>query len=234
MKTIPIRAWVALLVMLLASVAAVALTPKIVESKGRPAFQLDTLVPRQFGDWNEVPSLKQTDLTIQRDPGTSTVLYDQTLMRTYRRNSDGAVIMMALAYGSEQRQDLKLHRPELCYYSQGYQVQNKQFVPLLLAPGLNVNAVTLLTRSPQRIEPVTYWMRVGKGIVRNSTESRIRIFKEGLAGNIPDGLLVRVSSVAADASGVSAGYQTQAEFLQALYGSLPESGKQLFVGNLKQ
>lgn len=231
MKTIPIRAWIALLVMLLASVAAVALTPKIVESKGRPAFQLDTLVPRQFGDWNEVPSLKQTDLTIQRDPGSEAVLYDQTLMRTYRRNSDGAVIMMALAYGSEQRQDLKLHRPELCYYSQGYQVQNKQFVPLPLAPGLNVNAVTLLTRNPQRIEPVTYWMRVGKGIVRNSTESRIRIFKEGLAGNIPDGLLVRVSSAVPEASGVSVGYQIQTQFLQALYQSLPENGKQLFVGN---
>ena len=90
--------------------------------------------------------------------------------------------------------------------------------------------VTLLTRNPVRIEPVTYWMRVGKGIVRNSTESRIRIFKEGLAGNIPDGLLVRVSTVAAEPAGINAGYQTQLEFLQALYGSLPESGKQLFVG----
>ena len=230
MKTIPLRAWIALLAMLLASIGAIALTPKVVESKARPAFQLDTLVPRQFGEWTEVPSLKQTDLTIQRDPGSEAVLYDQTLMRTYSRSRDGAVVMMALAYGSEQRQDLKLHRPELCYYSQGYQVQNKQFVTLNLTPGLQVNAVTLLTRNPVRIEPVTYWMRVGKGIVRNSTESRIRIFKEGLAGNIPDGLLVRVSTVAAEPAGINAGYQTQLEFLQALYGSLPESGKQLFVG----
>lgn len=231
MKHIPMRAWIALLAMLLASIGAIALTPKVVESKARPAFQLDTLVPRQFGEWVEVPSLKQTDLTIQRDPGSEAVLYDQTLMRTYSRSRDGAVVMMALAYGSEQRQDLKLHRPELCYYSQGYQVQNKQFVALNLTPGLQVNAVTLLTRNPVRIEPVTYWMRVGKGIVRNSTESRIRIFKEGLAGNVPDGLLVRVSSAIQEQQSVANGYRIQTEFLQALYQSLPDNGKQLFVGN---
>ena len=47
--------------------------------------------------------------------------YDDVLMRSYT-NAHGEVVMLALAYGRHQRQEIKIHRPELCYTSQGYAV----------------------------------------------------------------------------------------------------------------
>ncbi len=44
--------------------------------------------------------------------------YDDVLMRTYRR-ADGARVMAAFAYGRSQTQELKIHRPELCYSRAG-------------------------------------------------------------------------------------------------------------------
>mgnify|MGYP003340463721 CR=1 FL=1 len=48
--------------------------------------------------------------------------YDQTLMRTYA-NSHGEQIMLALAWGERQRQDVKVHRPEVCYPAQGFAIR---------------------------------------------------------------------------------------------------------------
>ncbi len=86
-----------------------------------PSPHLDKAVPEQFGDWRTLPNpLIQADLST--DGATSTDQpYDEIVSRTYV-NSSGDVVMMALAYGKNQRQEIKIHRPELCYPAQGFKV----------------------------------------------------------------------------------------------------------------
>ncbi len=95
-------------------------TPRLQAVQGAPS--LDATVPKAFGDWRAiVDSAPQIDVsqgveTVQEQP------YDQTVMRTYV-NSRGDQVMVALAWGERQRQDVKVHRPEVCYPAQGYFVR---------------------------------------------------------------------------------------------------------------
>lgn len=105
-------------------------------------IDLNALVPKEFGEWREVRSaFVQVDLTPRRDgeeaERTTDSPYDQTVIRTYVRRA-GATVMLALAYGSKQRQDVKIHRPELCYVAQGFQVGRKEHAPLALSDGRSV------------------------------------------------------------------------------------------------
>jgi len=42
-------------------------------------------------------------------------------MRAYQ-NSQGQIVYLALAWGEQQRQEVKIHRPDLCYVAQGFKV----------------------------------------------------------------------------------------------------------------
>src|SRR3981081_4614918 len=110
--------------------------------------------------------------------GSARWLYDQVLMRTYRRQSDGETVMLALAYGRRQAQEFKIHRPELCYYSQGYDVRFVGRSRVLLGPRFGVDSNLLLARNRARYEPVTYWIRVGDRISLSAWETRWLIFKD--------------------------------------------------------
>ncbi len=111
--------------MVVASGLAIALTPnRHLVPEG--AVNLEQMIPRDFKGWREVKTgIIQMDLS-PRDGEERTMQqpYDQTLMRTYVRD-DGAVVMLALAYGRTQRQEVKIHRPELCYVAQGFAVKRK-------------------------------------------------------------------------------------------------------------
>ena len=56
----------------------------------------------------------------------------------------------------------------------------------------------LTTALGPRNEPVTYWLTVGDQVIKNAFEKRIAEIRLGLTGQIPDGLLFRVSSIDAD------------------------------------
>jgi EpsI family protein len=49
-----------------------------------------------------------------------------------------------------------------------------------------------------RNEPVTYWFNVGDTAIKSKLQQRIVEFQLGLTGQIPDGLLFRVSSIDKD------------------------------------
>jgi EpsI family protein len=49
-----------------------------------------------------------------------------------------------------------------------------------------------------RMEPVTYWFTMGDQAVQGRFERRLAELKAGLTGQIPDGLLFRVSSIDAE------------------------------------
>jgi EpsI family protein len=234
----PAPAWhhlAALAAMALAAGLAVVLAPTR-SAAVAAAPDLDALVPTTVGDWREVRSrLVQVDLTPRRDgeeaDRTTDEPYDQTVMRTYAR-ADGATVMLALAYGSRQRQEVKIHRPELCYVAQGFAVVRRGAAPIVLEDGRTVTATRLVARSDRRVEPVTYWIRVGNEITTSAVDSRLAILREGLKGRIPDGILVRVSSahLPSDAAAERA-YQNHQDFLRALVGALEPGARRLLLAD---
>ena len=71
-------------------------------------------------------------------------------------------VMLALAYGVNQRQEVKIHRPELCYVSQGFKLLERSQVALSAAQAaLPVRAQRMLVQAPGRAEAVSYWIRIG-------------------------------------------------------------------------
>lgn len=214
--------------MLVGSGLALALRPTNAVPEG--AVDLERMIPKQFGSWKELPSgFLQMALTPRDGETTTDSPYDQTLMRTYVKD-DGTVVMVALAYGRRLRQEVKIHRPELCYVAQGFAIQPKKAVQLHLSGGHTVPAYRLITGNSSRTEPVTYWIRVGRLISGNAWQTRLAIFQDGLRGNIPDGILVRVSQALPREADANASYAIEERFLSDLLGSVSADTRKLLVG----
>ena len=217
-----------------ASAAALGLT-QVRQLVPEGSVDLEKSIPREFAGWRELPSpYAQIDITPRDgDEATMDNPYDQTLMRTYVRG-DGTAVMLALAWGRIQRQEVKIHRPELCYVAQGFELASKQPVQVGLGGQESVAAYRLTARSDSRMEPITYWIRIGDDIPMNAWQSRMSIFKEGLKGRVPDGMLVRVSQALPNGASLEDSYKKQADFLRDLYAALDAQGKKVLVGNLER
>jgi EpsI family protein len=217
--------------MLVISGATYLLTPVSLTSRD-PSF-LQHTIPHQFARWRqEADRFVQVDVRVPTpDGGTDDPrrAYDEVLMRTYRRD-DGAVVMLALAYGRLQRQEIKIHRPDLCYYGQGFYVRQLTGTRMALTSDVHVNVQKMLARKPRRIELVSYWIRIGDEIPRNAWQTRWFIFKDGIRGVIPDGMLVRVSSLITADDQQDAASEAQQDFLASLYQSLPAADRRLIAG----
>ena len=178
-----------------ASAAGIAMRPTSKASASADAVSLETLVPPEFGEWREL----QDKGALVVNPQTKELLdklYSQLLTRTYV-NRQGYRIMLSLAYGDDQRGGLQAHRPETCYPAQGFKVSSLQDGTLSTAHG-TIGVRRLITSLGPRNEPVTYWLTVGDHIVRNRWEKRLAEIRLGVTGQIPDGMLFRISSIDAD------------------------------------
>jgi len=224
MAATSIAASVAMLAaMLVAGAAAYGMTPTL--SGSADIGRLEQVVPETFGDWTLMPSPTVQAYLSTGDDGaaTSDRLYDQVVMRTYV-NANGDQVMLALAYAKEQRQEVKLHLPEVCYPAQGYAVTSLAPAVLRLANGEQVPGMHMLASSNGRSEAVTYWTRVGAGYPRGALATRMRIFRDGLAGKVDDGMLVRASTVVRDGREAAGAYALQQEFLSQLVAATGASG----------
>jgi EpsI family protein len=134
--------------------------------------------------------------------------------------------MLSLAYGDDQRGGLAAHKPEVCYPAQGFALLGmNEFA--LQTPFGEIAAKRLNTSLGQRREPVTYWFAVGDTAIKNRVQQRLVEIKLGLTGQIPDGLLFRVSSI--DDSPVNA-YAQQDAFIKELLGAVPASDRKRLSG----
>ena len=234
MKQKPLRfiSFLLAMLMVIASAAAALLRPDLDTSSA--VVGLESLIPEQIGEWKlERTPLIQVDLAPRREEGEDASRdspYDETLMRSYV-NPRGERIMLALAYGAQQRQEVKIHRPELCYVAQGFKVKAQGKESVALSSGRTLTTTRLLAQNDQRMEPVTYWIRIGDEITHNAWQSRMSIFRTGLNGRVPDGILVRTSQAFPRGSGeAEKSFALQESFLRALYDSLDTRARQLVAG----
>ncbi|MEG1329123.1 MAG: EpsI family protein, partial [Janthinobacterium sp.] len=151
-------------------------------------------------------------------------IYSQTLSRTYV-NSQGERIMLSIAYGGDQSDTMQVHYPEVCYPAQGFQLLHERSETLKLAnSSIPVKRLeTSLTN--QRFEPITYWTTVGDQVVQGGLNKKIAEMRYGIRGQIPDGLLFRVSSIDMNTEHA---YRLHDSFVNALEKTLaPENRKRL-------
>jgi len=223
MKPLPMSVLLAGL-MAFASVAGMAARPSHKAAEVGRSFSLEDAVPSSFGEWSEVR--QQTALVV--NPQTQQLLdklYSQTLQRTYV-DANGYRVMLSLAYGDDQRGGLTAHRPEVCYPAQGFALKGMTDV-MLDTPFGAIAARRLNTSMGPRLEPVTYWFNVGDTPIRNQLEQRWVELRLGLLGQVPDGLLFRVSSI--DEQPERA-YAKQQQFVSDLLKSVDEKTRTRLAG----
>lgn len=209
--------------MLSAAALAHALTPRerLVLREG--TTRLEDAIPTEFGGWrlDEAQGIVAPSPDVQ---ATLDAIYDEMLARTYR-HEEGSRVMLSIAYGRDQGRVLQIHKPESCYAAQGFKVSGLEKVTLSLA-GRDVRAMRMVGTRGQRVEPVTYWIRIGTRIVRGWSEQNLVRIGTGLEGYIPDGFLFRVSSVSADLQGA---FETQARFAEDLLGAVAAPTRRLLA-----
>jgi EpsI family protein len=137
--------------------------------------------------------------------------------------------MLLIAYGPVQDSRLKAHFPELCYNAAGFRVSRKVTAELSYRDGTPPLELSRLTATKEgRFEPISYWMRVGNDIATGVFDRQIARMKYGLRGLIPDGALMRVSTVGL-AESVS--YRLQDQFIRDLIDAIPPDNRKFFVGS---
>jgi EpsI family protein len=204
---------------------ALALKPTQKVADAGPTVDLEVLIPKTFGDWKIdgtiVPLIADPELQAKLDK-----IYNQTLTRTYI-NSRGERIMLSIAYGGDQSDSMAVHKPEVCYPAQGFQIMKSVTGTFSTGDG-RIPVKRLVATQGQRIEPITYWTTVGDTVAVGGLKWKLNQMKYGLTGKIPDGLLFRISSIQADDAKA---YQAQDAFARDLLKAMSPDGRQRIIGN---
>lgn len=225
MKFISFKHLIIGLCMFAAAGMALALKPVHKIADAGPKIDLDVLIPKTFGDWK----IDETITPLIANPEQEAVInkiYNQTLTRTYL-NTAGDHIMLSIAYGGDQSDSMAVHKPEVCYPAQGFQILKNATGTFSTGAG-SIPVRRLVATQGQRIEPITYWMTVGDTVAVSGLKWKIQQLKYGLTGKIPDGLLFRISSIQADDAQA---YQTQDAFARDLLQAMSPSGRERIIGN---
>ena len=201
-----------------------ALTPTQRVAAVRQGFRLDTMIPERFGTWRVDHSIAPlTPDETQKE--LIATLYDQTLARTYV-NDAGQRVMLSIAYGGDQSKQLQLHLPEVCYVAQGFDLVDDRKAELATQYG-SVPVKRLVARQNLRNEPITYWVTIGDKAVMSGIGQKYQRFLYGLSGKIPDGMLVRVSTIEPDQAGA---WRVQDRFVNAMLGAMSARDRARLLG----
>ncbi len=212
-----------------AAVAAQAMIPHRKLGKAPTNEELDRMIPKTFGNWTYEPEVRLVE-----PPGSDTLskqIYNAELARGYR-DPDGRLVMFLVAYGASQSDRLQLHRPEICYAAQGFRVAKLTTVDLDLGGGRPALPVRhLLALRENRVEPITYWMRLGDTVATNAVERQVLKVEYGLRGYIADGALVRLSTVGLPEDQA---YELQTRFLGDFLRSVDAETRRFLIGDVGQ
>ena len=199
------------------------LRPQIAYVPNAAPVDLQQMVPVSFAGWSTEDTQSagfSADIQAEIDK-----IYGQVLDRTYVDRL-GHRVMLSIAYGKDQESGSQLHRPEFCYEAQGFAISDARNGTMAIGHG-EVPVRRMIARLGPRIEPVTYWMTVGSRATLPGIGRKLVQLSYGLTGVVPDGLLVRVSSI--DASADNA-YHVQERFVGDLVAALDATGRARLTG----
>lgn len=196
---------------------------------GPAAPPLSALLPAQFGSWTELPgapaqvssTLAQRAAAVDLPP-----VYDQELARNYR-NVQGRQVMLTIAYARAQSPSNSIHEPLRCYPAEGFDILD--FTPSRLLLPRPLAGHRMLARRGNRIEAVTYWTRIGPLHSPGPVALRLHLAREQLQGRMPDGVLVRVSTLLLQADQAAEAQPLLDTFLRELLAASPPTLKALLL-----
>ena len=197
---------------LLASGAASLVLANAATPLAMQTAELKSEIPARIGGWTFRPG--GSDLIPQGEGGGEEV-YDQIVSRHYRSEAEPPV-MLLIAYGSAQSGSTQLHRPEVCYPAAGFRIIERPDIALSVASPRVIRTRNLTAIASGRVEQIVYWSRVGKDFPGSGFDQRWSILRQTLVDGIPDGVLVRISTIEADPT---AGVQVLRRFAAALASS---------------
>jgi EpsI family protein len=215
--------------MLAAMLLAVAITPHNLMARTHDVFDIDKRLPTKFGDWAPVQGLNV--VTPPPPDSLERALYNQEASRGFV-DPEGHVVMLIVAYGESQSDRLQLHHPEVCYTAQGFRVSRTSSVKLDYsdsAPPLKLTR--LVAKREDRLEPISYWMRVGYDNSNSNWARQALKLQYGLRGWIPDGALFRVSTVGVPAD---QSFKIQDKFIRDLLNAVDPETREFMVGDPKK
>ena len=211
--------------MMLAVGLAIAMKPTTRMAEQKPPVNLELMIPRVFADWKLDPSLAPIILSPDVQAKLDNI-YNQTLSRAYV-NGIGSRVMLSIAYGADQLgESMQVHRPEFCYTSQGFEITKNAESRLSTAEGV-VPVRRLIAQAGSRTEPITYWITVGEQAALPGVSRKVAQLRYGLTGTVPDGMLIRVSSIGIDEENQ---YALQDRFLRDLLGALSPDKRITLLG----
>jgi EpsI family protein len=181
------------------------------------------IVPREFAGWHELAT-PATVVSAQTQEMLQSI-YNEILARVYAA-ADGYQVMLSIAYGGDQRGVLRAHKPEVCYPAQGFKLEGSADTVLRTNHG-PIPARTLRTVLGPRNEPVMYWFAYAGRTSASAWERRVHSLRLTLTGQVPDGLLFRVSSIDADAQRA---WRRQGDFVRALLDACTPSARARLAG----
>ena len=225
MSSARLRAAAVVFLMVVSFAVAAAWKPTIKLADQRPKMVLETMFPKKFGEWTTDDRMPVQLVS----PDTAALLskiYNQTLSRSYV-NAKGERIMLSVAYGGDQSDGTRAHRPEVCYPAQGFQLLDSTTGTLQGGhEGMRVRR--LVAKLGGRNEPITYWMVIGERVTITGTEAKLAQLSYSVRGLIPDGMLVRVSSVDNDAQ---AAFKAQQGFIIQLGQAISPDVRPMVMGS---
>jgi EpsI family protein len=231
MKANRVQIILASVALLASAVLAQALAPRELMARASASLNLQRVVPEQFGVWTLVPDVmpvtpEDPEGYVEPDQ-YSAKIYSQEVGRTYS-DGRGNIVMLMVAYGPVQNWRLKAHRPEMCYTAAGFRVSNKSSAAVSYRDGSQpIKLTRLIAERESRFEPISYWMRVGNDISNGIVDRQLIRLKYGLQGLIPDGALIRVSTVGLQPE---AAYRLQDQFIRDLLGAVAPQDLKFFTG----
>lgn len=150
-------------------------------------------VPDTIGPWRFATV---SGVVLPPPDALSDRLYDNIVARVYEA-PDLPAMMLMIAYNNIQDGVLQVHRPEICYPVGGYKLSPTRNYELALG-NRTLPANVFAASGPDRTEQILYWTRLGDGFPRTWVEQRLAVARANVAGNIPDGVLVRLSLLGND------------------------------------
>ena len=196
MKRTLLTAIIALVLMAAALASAEIMRPTVKLADIGPRMDLEAVIPEQFGQWRVDRQVLMPIVNPQQQENIERI-YAQTLSRVYVDGA-GRRVMLAIAYGEDQRDSLQAHTPDVCYPAQGFSIESGRGAELKTRYGV-IPVKQRVARLASRWEPITYWTTIGDEVVRSGLQKKTVELRYGLKREIPDGLLFRVSSIDADA-----------------------------------
>lgn len=158
-----------------------------------PEKLFEAWVPPRFGRWDVV---SQSGVVLPPPDALSDRLYDNLVTRVYAA-ADRPPVMLLLAYNNAQDGVLQVHRPEFCYPVGGFELSETRDITFN-AGRQAVPANIFTATAPNRVEQVAYFTRLGSAYPRKWSEQRLAVMRANLAGDIPDGMMMRVSALGID------------------------------------